>query len=220
MKYKYFLRGFGFGILFATLILMFALAIKENMPQNNSSKKDVLSSEIKESENISKDKNEDKDDSKDNDVENNSDKNNETSTKDEISSEESSDDSEENISEDSSTSKEEKTTSKEEETTSKEEETTSKEVETTTEEESSSEVVIDIPEEPSSVETVVFSLIGGMSSNQVAQALMDLGVVDNASEFNYYMESNGTSKRLRIGVYEIPKNASYSEIANILTKRS
>ncbi|MBQ3545091.1 MAG: hypothetical protein IJA34_08920 [Lachnospiraceae bacterium] len=192
MKYKYFLRGFGFGILFATLILMCALAIKENMPQNNSSKKDVLSSEVKENE-------------KDSDTS----KQEETSTKEET------------------TSKEEETTSKEEETSSDEVESTSKEeitsdeVETTSkEEESSSESDSDISEETSSVEMVVFTLSGGMSSNQVAQALKDLGVVDSASEFNSYMEKSGIAKRLRIGVYQIPKNATYSEIGNILVKKN
>ena len=185
MKYKYFLRGFGFGILFATLILMCALAIKENMPQNNSSKKDVLSSEVKENE-------------KDSDTS----KQEETSTKEET------------------TSKEEETSSDEVESTSKEE-ITSDEVETTSkEEESSSESDSDISEETSSVEMVVFTLSGGMSSNQVAQALKDLGVVDSASEFNSYMEKSGIAKRLRIGVYQIPKNATYSEIGNILVKKN
>ena len=226
MKYKYFLRGFGFGILFATIIIMLALTIEEKLPQNNSSNKEVLS-EQKDSDN--KNNNKETDNKADNDKEDN--KETEEKSEEESNLVSENKESEENTDKDSSTTKKEEATEKEttskveestseEETTTKAEETTKKEETTSKAETSTSEAESETPQETTSAEMVVFTLSGGMSSNQVAQALKDLGVVDDAEAFNRFMERNGTAKKLRIGVYQIPKNASYEDITKILVKKN
>lgn len=67
--------------------------------------------------------------------------------------------------------------------------------------------------------TVTIDIYSGMSSNKVAARLEELGVVDDADEFNNYMYSKHIENSIRIGRYEIPQDASYDEIIAAITAR-
>lgn len=82
----------------------------------------------------------------------------------------------------------------------------------------SSEISSDEVSSEQKLETVTIDIEEGMSSEEVAQMLYDLGVVDNVIKFSYYLHNNGYSLRVNVGTYEIPTDASYEEIARIITK--
>lgn len=116
----------------------------------------------------------------------------------------------------------EKTTKKEtttEETTTKEtttEETTMEE--TTTEEITTEETTEETTTKKINTETyVTFSVVSGMSSDSVAQVLADMGVVEDARDFNLYLCTNGYDKIIRVGTYEVKVGAGYEEIARLIT---
>lgn len=66
-------------------------------------------------------------------------------------------------------------------------------------------------------ETVTFVISSGMISNTAAGILEELGVVESGYDFNMYLYNNGYESKLRVGTYEIPKGASYEEITRIIT---
>ena len=122
----------------------------------------------------------------------------------------------------------EETTTKEtttKETTTKEtttKETTTKETttkETTTEESTTEEPTTEEPTtQKINTETYVeFSVVSGMSSDRVAQILADMGVVEDARDFNLYLCTNGYDKTIRVGTYKIKVGAGYEEIARLIT---
>lgn len=67
-------------------------------------------------------------------------------------------------------------------------------------------------------DSVSFVVERGQSSYSVSKALEDAGLVEDASEFDQYLEENGYSKRISVGTYEIPVDASQEEIAKIITR--
>ncbi|MBQ3514833.1 MAG: hypothetical protein IJA32_13745 [Lachnospiraceae bacterium] len=85
-----------------------------------------------------------------------------------------------------------------------------------TKEEDSSED--DTKDQESKEETVTIDISKGMSSGDVSDMLYDLGVIDDKKEFSMYLHDNGYSLKVKIGEFEIPMNASYEEIAKIITK--
>ncbi|MCR5453287.1 MAG: endolytic transglycosylase MltG [Lachnospiraceae bacterium] len=70
-----------------------------------------------------------------------------------------------------------------------------------------------------SEEKVSFSISGGQNSNVVGRNLYSAGLVEDADEFDSYLEQNGYDRVIRPGSYEIPKDASYEDIARIITGR-
>ncbi len=66
-------------------------------------------------------------------------------------------------------------------------------------------------------ETVTFVISSGMISNTAASILEELGIVESGYDFNMYLYNNGYESKLRVGTYEIPKGASYEEITRIIT---
>ncbi len=56
----------------------------------------------------------------------------------------------------------------------------------------------------------------GAYSSTVASQLQEAGVIKNAKEFDRYLVNNGYGDRIRVGVYNIPKGAGYSEIARLI----
>lgn len=70
----------------------------------------------------------------------------------------------------------------------------------------------------SSDNTVTFSVKRGMSSGQVAIVLEEKGLIDNAEDFNKYIVKAGKASIIRVGTYELPKNASYEEIVDKITE--
>ena len=58
----------------------------------------------------------------------------------------------------------------------------------------------------------------GMSSDTVSQVLADHGVISDWKDFNRYLETNNYGNRIQPGNFTVPKNASYEDLARILSK--
>ena len=203
MKFKYYLRGFGTGVLFATIICMIGMAIHNNLASNQkihtSSSGNVIKTESKDNKNT-----------KDNKA---TDENNKGSeTEDEQNKTE--------ITQNITTTQNETTTNIE---TPAQNETTTKieSPDVTTEGVAGGE---NMPQDTTdgnmndSGDTVTLVIESGMISNEVARLLEEYGVVESGYDFNMYMYNNGYESRLRVGTYEIRKGASYSEIVTAITR--
>lgn len=203
MKFKYYLRGFGTGVLFATIICMIGMAIHNNLASNQkihtSSSGNVIKTESKDNKNT-----------KDNKATDENNKGSETED------EQNKTETTQNI-----------TTTQNETTTNIE---TTAQNETTTKIESSDVTTEGVaggenmPQDTTdgnmndSGDTVTLVIESGMISNEVARLLEEYGVVESGYDFNMYMYNNGYESRLRVGTYEIRKGASYSEIVTAITR--
>ena len=67
-----------------------------------------------------------------------------------------------------------------------------------------------------SSETVKVEIKSGMSSESAALAVKNAGLVESDTEFNKYLCSEGYDKRLRVGSFDIPKDADFETIAKSL----
>lgn len=67
------------------------------------------------------------------------------------------------------------------------------------------------------VETVQIKITSGMQSSSIAKVLEEKGVIEDAADFDRYLNKKGYATRLRVGSYEVQKQASYETIAKILT---
>jgi hypothetical protein len=65
---------------------------------------------------------------------------------------------------------------------------------------------------------ITFTINGGMSSRQVAILLAENGLVDNADDFNQYVDNMGKAGVIRVGTYTVTKGSSYQEIIEKITK--
>jgi len=80
------------------------------------------------------------------------------------------------------------------------------------------------PEKPEPKETKETNLAyqleikSGMLSHEIADMLANEKIVDDADQFEAYLEDNGYSKRIQLGTFELEANMSYKEIAKIITK--
>lgn len=71
---------------------------------------------------------------------------------------------------------------------------------------------------PETTKSVTFVIQRGQSSYGVAKALAEAGLIEDATAFDQYLESNGYSKRINSGTYEIPVDSTAEEIAKIITR--
>ncbi len=198
MRLKYYLRGLGTGILFATIILMISYSYKMSDKQIKEKalklgmvypEKTTVTEEIK---------------TTDSESEN-------TTTGEENSQTE--------------TTKEETTTSKvEETTTSKVEETTTKEE--TTKEQTTQESTTKEPQTEETttknnadVKTYVLTVTARTSSKQVAMALESAGIISNYKEFDDYLCDNGYASNIQNGKFTITSDMSYKQIAETITSK-
>ena len=70
-------------------------------------------------------------------------------------------------------------------------------------------------------DTTTVEISGSDYSDAVARKLEKAGVIDDADDFNTYLIENGYDSLIQPGSIEIPQNASYEEIAQLLlTKNS
>ena len=102
--------------------------------------------------------------------------------------------------------------------------------EESTPEESSEESSANEEESPSETESetqpddnsdvVLFTVNRGDSSDKVSRRLEELGLVEDADEFDKYLCRNGYDNRISVGTYEIIKGSTWEEIAKIITRRS
>ena len=76
----------------------------------------------------------------------------------------------------------------------------------------------DVEEVPNKDTTMKLEIISGMVSHDIAQVLEKNNIIDDADQFAIYLEENGYSKRIQLGVFELKTGMSYKEIAKIITK--
>lgn len=68
-------------------------------------------------------------------------------------------------------------------------------------------------------EYVSFTIKRGQVCRQIAENLQKQGLVDDADAFREYMARNGLASRIRCGTFDIPKGATYQELANCITTK-
>lgn len=83
------------------------------------------------------------------------------------------------------------------------------------------ETEADNPEEEETVteKRYVVTIYSGDGSRTVANRLEEMGVIEDAAEFDRYLCQNGYDKRLTTGNHEINAGADEKEIAEALVKR-
>ena len=164
MKWKFYLRGFGIGLIFATIAFMIAVAIHDN----NQDKKCEKNESVTEAK-VEKTTTENKESAKE-------------------------------------------TTKVTETTETKTEAPTEATTKATTEAATTA-----APETQSA--TVKLTISNNMYSEDVAVALQELGVITDSVDFDSYLENNNLASKLRTGEFEIPRGASYGDIAAIITRK-
>lgn len=73
-----------------------------------------------------------------------------------------------------------------------------------------------VPEAPSA--SFELEINNGMTPSQISSLLEQAGMIENADEFTQFVEENGYSTKIQLGVFEISKGMSSEEIAKIITK--
>lgn len=191
MKLKYYLRGFGTGVIFATVILIIALAVHDNL-SSNSNKNASSGNLLLSTENNNKQ----------------TEHNKESVSKKEDPSGETSDNKETSMKETQTTIPNETTTQIETTTHNQ----TTIQNETTTQNETT-KTLDDVNDE-----VYTLSITSGMTSNQAADILAEHGIVDSGYDFNMYLYNNGYESKIRTGKYKLTKGMSYAEIAKMITR--
>lgn len=67
-------------------------------------------------------------------------------------------------------------------------------------------------------DVVMFTVNRGDSSDRVSRRLEELGLVEDAEEFDKFLCKNGYDNRISVGTYEITKGSTWEEIAKIITR--
>lgn len=221
MKFKYFLRGLGTGIIFTSIICLVAF---QNVGSNNISDKEVIERAKKlglvEKEESAKDmfasdtstegkKNTNLDrndtDSQKNDV-SDSDKENDKTSKENDNNKKTTELKNTEVDTTTEVTTEKKTTEekKTEEKTTEEKTTEGKTTEKITTEQSTTEA---------KNQTVTITIKGGSTSFPVCQKLQELGVIKDATDFDNYLIKHGYANRIRVGTHTLKIGMSYEEIA-------
>lgn len=68
------------------------------------------------------------------------------------------------------------------------------------------------------LKTIAVTIVSGDDSAAASRRIYEAGVVDSAAELDEYLCSNGYSKKVVSGTYQIPENADHETIAKIITK--
>lgn len=96
------------------------------------------------------------------------------------------------------------------------EETTTAEVTEETAEQNTSEG--DTPEnQQAQIEVVEITVAGGSTSYTVCQKLQELGMIENADNFDDYLIENGYASRIRVGTHALIKGMDYKAIAEAIS---
>lgn len=203
MKLKYYLNGFGIGVLFATIILSVSFLVRSDSGTKMTDEEVMvrarqlgmeMSTAATEAESATKET-----------------AGAETSTRPEKASE-------------TESSKELETTEAETSTT---EETTTEEPTTeppTTEAQTTEELTTQMQTETQSAttlqsgESITIEIVSGMTSETVSRMLADRGLISSASELNTYMVQKGQAGRIRVGKYEMTPGMSYDEIISMICR--
>lgn len=192
MKFKYFLRGLGLGILFSSIIFLAAY-------QGNSSKKLTDEEIIRRAKELGM-------------VEE------ETPLKGLLNSEEKTaeKDGEQNTTKEKDTKQDSSAeASTEQGTANTTEEKTSEE--SSQKESDSAQTTTEKKDADQSKEKVTLTIEGGASSYPVCQRLQELGMIENAEEFDTYLVEQGYASRIRVGTHTLKKGMSFYEIAEAIS---
>lgn len=73
-------------------------------------------------------------------------------------------------------------------------------------------------ENNNSLEKITVEIKKGMSSENIADILVQKGIIDEPGAFLDRLKETNTETKLKEGVYVIPKGSGYDEIIEILTK--
>lgn len=84
------------------------------------------------------------------------------------------------------------------------------------ESEAASEAATEEPQESGT--DISITVNAGSGSRTVCNRLEEAGVITDAAEFDKYLCDHGYSKRICVGTFEIPADASWEEIAKIITR--
>ncbi len=202
MKLKYYMRGLGIGIILTTIILSISFHSSSNIQLSDeeiikrAEELGMISNEKENPDEILKTSSEAAD-------------NNETM-----------DTIEDNKQEDAQTSEPTEDQTKEEM-----EAETIEEISDETKEISEGTGNSDTREQPEQVDestqqdlTVAIEIKEGMTSEDVASLFKNYGVVKDYKHFNQYMVENGYSKIINYGLFELPLDASYEQIADVIIR--
>lgn len=210
MKFKYFLRGVGIGIIFTSIVLLTAY---QNRDEETMSKEEIISA-AKELGMVEPDPIKDLLDEQKSSEDNSSQEEKKT-TAEQTSKEQTEEVTSETKEETPTT--EEKTDKTTEKTT---EEKTDKTTEATTEEktEKTTEATTEktTEEKPSKGEKVTLVVRAGESSYPICQRLQSLGLIEDAAQFDNYLIKYGYASRICVGTHVLKIGMSYHEIAEIL----
>lgn len=66
--------------------------------------------------------------------------------------------------------------------------------------------------------SVIVSIQFGMESSQISQLLEDAGLIEDAAAFDSYLCSNGYSRKITAGTYEIKPGTTEEEIIQMITQ--
>ena len=72
-------------------------------------------------------------------------------------------------------------------------------------------------EKKKEVQTISIKIEPGMVSQSIARYLYQKNVIGSAADFNTYMKEHNVTGKLRAGEFEIPIDATYEEIVEIIT---
>lgn len=194
MKLKYYLRGMGIGIMITTLILIIAFSIHKNdTVQQEEPKQEAASKTVAEAQNSTQ-------------IPMDTETETEPAT-------------EQNNTEQADTQKPTEK-QKENETSVVSASTEEKASEQKTSETKSSEEKTSEKNTPAAAtEKVRFEVGGGEYSDVICKRLLQAGLIDDADAFNKFLIQKDYDNLILPGVYDIPKGATYEEIAALLTTK-
>lgn len=210
MKFKYFLRGLGFGIVFSAIICLTAYQgnAKKGMTDEEIIRRAKELGMVEQEDQVGKLLGIDQQNEKSEDESSKTEPQNETEAgKSKQDSETKSGETKEKNSEDASSTENE----------TKEKNQTSKQKEKKTE--SSTEKKDKTTEKKSGEKekTVKITIKRGDSSFPVCEKLQELGIIENAAEFDTYLVENGYASRIRVGEHSLKKGMSYHDIAEAIS---
>ncbi|MCI9416474.1 MAG: endolytic transglycosylase MltG [Eubacterium sp.] len=190
MKFKYYLRGIGIGVVVTTFIFMILISIHKNeermdsASKNNMESKTVAAAEDDTEKKAQSDATPSKQISKeDKDVEKDTRPKENTKPKEDA--------------------KPKADTGKDQDTETETQQTETEEDET----------------ENESSDKVRFEISGGEFSDAICRKLQEEGLISDAKEFNRFLIEKDYDNSILPGIYDIPRDATYEEIAVLLTSK-
>ena len=199
MKLKYYLRGMGIGIMITTLILIIAFSIHKNdTVQQKEPKQEAASKTVAEAQNSTQIPM---------DTETETEPATEQNNAEQTDTQKTTEKQKENETSVVSASTEEKAS---------EEKTTEQK---TSETKSSEEKISEKNTPAAATEKVRFEVGGGEYSDVICKRLLQAGLIDDADAFNKFLIQKDYDNLILPGVYDIPKGATYEEIAALLTTK-